>query len=190
MNIKDILSLDVETISKLNKKELSKLTVQLGSAANKRIKRIEQKNENSPAYESIIKSGGKISAANKNINQLRSEFARAKKFLEAKTSSLTGIKAFRSDIEKRLDVKFEADIFNKMIKTYNRLSELNENFLKKFGSNQIQELLYDKISENPNITDDEVTQFGIELINNFYEESEATITNQFEDLLDEDFYTL
>lgn len=87
MGIKDILNYDWNTLKKMKRSELAKVTSQLASAANKRLKRFDVAGDVSPAYRQAEK-GGRFSVAGKNLNQVRAEFMRAKQFLESETSSL------------------------------------------------------------------------------------------------------
>lgn len=87
MKLPDILTMDWEDVRGLSRRELSKVVSQMASAANKRLRRFEAKNEVSPAYRYAEKAGD-FSVAGKNLNQLRSEYVRAKTFLQQETSSL------------------------------------------------------------------------------------------------------
>lgn len=103
MSVKSILEVPVEDIMKLSKKDLTKATSVLASAANKRyrtLQRLEKKEGvYSPAGDSLLKSGGTISVKNKNLNEVRREFMRAKNFLESSTSTGRGAKHFMKEME-------------------------------------------------------------------------------------------
>lgn len=64
------------------------------SLANKRIRRLEEKGlQESPAYKALVKNGEpRFSIRGKDFNQLQKEVARMDKFIEYKTSTLTGVK--------------------------------------------------------------------------------------------------
>lgn len=64
------------------------------SLANKRIRRMEERGlQESPAYKALIENGeSRFSVKGKDFNQLQKEVARMDRFIEAKTSTLTGIK--------------------------------------------------------------------------------------------------
>ena len=87
MNVNDLLSKDWNEIKGMSRKELGKIITQLSSAANKRIRRFEAKNEVSPAVR-YAEKGGKFTGRGKNLNQLRSEYVRIKNFMQQGTSSL------------------------------------------------------------------------------------------------------
>ena len=90
MTIDEILKINSDSIVKLSDKELRQLTTQLGSAVNKRIKRLENKDIKSPAYFSIMNNGGAISVKGKTRNQVLKEFIRAKNFASSVTSTVKG----------------------------------------------------------------------------------------------------
>lgn len=102
MGIKDILGYDWETVSHMKRSELAKVTSQLASAANKRLKRFEIAGEVSPAYRQAEKAG-KFSVAGKNLNQLRAEFVRARDYLQSETSSLRQWSVVKNETVKTLE---------------------------------------------------------------------------------------
>ena len=102
MKVKEILNLSDVQINKMSRKELAQVTSILASAANKRIARIEKAGVTSPAVSNIKKHDGKFSVKGKNTNQLRSEFARARNFMQNATSSVKGAKASARQIERNL----------------------------------------------------------------------------------------
>lgn len=77
-------------------KELKELGRPIMSTVIKRVRNIEKKNmEYSPAYQSyIVNKGMKASVAGKNLNKIRREIFEAVTFLNAKTSTITGIREF------------------------------------------------------------------------------------------------
>jgi len=109
MSIEDIMGLTAEEVNTMSKKNLSKVTSRLASAANKRIKRMKQANVSSPALAGVEASGGKLSVKGKNQGQLKSEFTRAKQFLQGKTSGLQKAKSYKAKLAKNLGVKQISD---------------------------------------------------------------------------------
>lgn len=103
MSVKSILDIPIEDVMKLSKKDLTKATSVLASAANKRYRTLNKLHKNeavySPARESLLKSGGAISVKDKNLNEVRREFVRAKNFLESTTSTGRGAKRFMKEME-------------------------------------------------------------------------------------------
>lgn len=73
--------------------ELAKITSQLASAANKRLRRLESADlANTPAYSYTRRSGGDFSVKGKDVAALQLEFQRARGFLspERRTSTVRG----------------------------------------------------------------------------------------------------
>lgn len=124
----DILNISAVDFSKLTKPQLRSAVQTLSATANKRLKALAQKGMTTPSAQQAEKGGGKFSTRGKNLNQLRSEFFRAKNFLESKTSTLRGYKNFvKENIEKLKEkgVNVTPEQFNKFWQTYNRLKEVN-----------------------------------------------------------------
>lgn len=92
LSINDIMSMDIRDFNKLSESDLRKVTGRLVSAGNKRMRRMESAGIESPSLRRAKKSGGAFSVKDKNLNQLRSEFMRAKAFLQSPTSSIKGYK--------------------------------------------------------------------------------------------------
>ena len=90
MKITDILDYDWDTVSHMKRSELAKVTSQLASAANKRLKRFKEKGVTSPAVSEERMFLERFSVKGKNLNQLRSEYVRVKEFLQSETSTLRG----------------------------------------------------------------------------------------------------
>ena len=97
MGIKKILSTGWDILSKMNRSALAKTVSSLASAANKRLKRMKQSGEVSPAYRYAERTGGKFSVKGKSVNELRAEYVRAKNFLEQRSSTLKGWKAIKKE---------------------------------------------------------------------------------------------
>lgn len=102
LSINEILQKDAEWMLNLSKKDLAKITGRLVSAGNKRLRRIEELNLPSqsinPAYNMVMESGGYFSTKGKNLNQLRSEFARITNFMSLKTATKRGAKKYNEEV--------------------------------------------------------------------------------------------
>ena len=110
LSIQDIIDMDWKDISRLNTQELKQLSMRLNSAANKRLRRLEQSGQSkwSPAYAHIKKSGGDFSVKGKDTKkELKAEIQRASDFIRAKTSTAEGSKEYKKNVE---------DIFKKKTK--------------------------------------------------------------------------
>lgn len=173
MSVTDLTQLDISDISKMTRKELAKATSVLGSAVNKRVKRFNEKGIATRATEGLKKSGGNISVKGKNVNQLRQEFLRAKKFIDAKTSTYKGYVQTQKEIEKRLGGPVTPEQSKLLWSAYNKISEIDGYFNKLYGSEQAQSFLRDEIINNPDMNLDELIQKGVDRINKLYEYNEG-----------------
>ena len=73
----------------------------LVSMANKRLRRLEKKGYKSPAYKSVMKSGGKFhNRRGASFNEKQKEYHRVKQFLGMKTSTIKGSKKVLNDMLK------------------------------------------------------------------------------------------
>lgn len=87
-DLESLIDMDYSKIAGLSISQLREVVGRLGMAANKRIQRIEKVGESTPATEYIERSGGRFSVKGKNLNQLRTEYVRARDFLKAKTGTV------------------------------------------------------------------------------------------------------
>ena len=93
--IKQLLDLDYDAWNALDTKRLRQVVSRLSDAANKRIKRLHYK---TPASAYAKRSGGKFTTKGKNLQQLRSEYARLKGFLSDPTSTNKGFEKWKAEI--------------------------------------------------------------------------------------------
>ena len=161
--VTDLLNLSNEQFLKLGKTELRKVVQQLATAGNKRLKRLEAEGYSTPASRYVTRSGGAFTTKGKNLNALREEYSRVRRFMESKTSSKTGyvevrnktletIKKNNPDIDLRgsaiKDVEKKLKAEGKTVKDigkreYNRM-------LEKALQNRVSEMFsaYEKIKES------------------------------------------
>ena len=87
---------------------LRKEANRLASMANKRVRRLEQKNlTNAPAYQQFIASGGKFSVKGKDYNQLQQEISRLHSFLNSQTSTVRGYNNVLKEMAKNTGIKYK-----------------------------------------------------------------------------------
>lgn len=147
MTTKELLNLSSSEISKMKKTELRKVVQTLASTANKRLKRLATKGISTPSSRQVLQVG-KISTKNKNINQLRAEYIRAKNFLQAKTSTITGFKKFQKEVKANLvqkGINISTENLDDVFKIYEKLKDMKpevaEKNLKYVSIQEINELL-------------------------------------------------
>lgn len=137
MTINDILNMDYSFFNKMTRQELVKYTNQLVSAANKRIRRIEQQDKYySHAYEGLkdIRNIPRFSTKGKTLNQLRNEFVEVKDFLKSRTSTLRGIRDIRAEVReqlKKLNINVSDTHYDSFFTVTDRLIERYPHLLLK-----------------------------------------------------------
>lgn len=89
-SISDILNMDINIFNKLGISDLRKVVGRLVSAVNKRLRRFSKAGISTPATRALMQSGGVLSTKGKDLNELRTEFARGRNFLSMETSSRKG----------------------------------------------------------------------------------------------------
>lgn len=173
MNVQDILNLDISEISKMDRKTLAKTVSTLASAGNKRVKRLKNKGIETPALRGLEKTGGNLSVKGKDVNALRKEFMRAKTFLTAKTSTFKGYKAVQKEFEERIGGKLTPEQTKRFWSAYNKANEREPNFLKLYGSSQMQSYIREEIEQNKGLDSTQLAEKAINRINELYEEEQA-----------------
>lgn len=80
----------------------------LASVANKRVARLE-KNElqSSPAYQTYLAGGGKFGVKGKTYNEVQSEVARLKRFIDSNTSTVKGVNNTLQEMAKNTGIKYK-----------------------------------------------------------------------------------
>ena len=140
MSVNDILNMDIRDFNKLGLSDLRKVVGRLVSAVNKRIRRFMKSGISTPATRSLEKSGGMLSTKGKDLNQLRTEYARGRDFLNMETSSRKGYedvqkKTVETLKERGVDVTTEEldDIFE----VYGKLKEIDPSVGVILSSSQV-----------------------------------------------------
>lgn len=156
MTISDLLDLDILNLNKMSEKELRKIVSRMRDAGNKKIKRLQKSGYKTPALQQVERSGGLFSTKGKNINQLRSEYSRIRSFMTSKTSTATGYKKVRSEMInefKKRGVDVNNDTFDIMIRTYDRLKEMDPDIVRILGSSQVQREISQMMDNTPDVED-------------------------------------
>lgn len=108
-SVSDIIDMSWSDLSKMSIEDLKKVSMTLNSAANKRLRRLEQSGlaEWSPAYQATVRAGDGKKGESKDFsvkglnkkNEIKAEIMRASSFLQAKTSSTKGAKKHKEMLE-------------------------------------------------------------------------------------------
>lgn len=174
-SIKDILNIKSKTFNSLELSEMRKVVGRLVSAGNKRLRSFEKSGEKSPAVRYVEKTGGKFSTRNKNLNELRSEYIRAKNFLQSKTGSRSGWKEVKKETLLGLGnngIKVSDKEFDKFWNAYEALKELSPDISNR-------QLKYTAMKEVANMVVDgnkSAEDIALDLydkLNEIYEENET-----------------
>lgn len=103
-SVKELVHMSASDIKGYDRSNLAKIVTKLNSAANKRLKRLEQSGYSTPAMRSAkVSNGKKFSVAGKSLKQLRAEYIRVSNFLKADTSTKKGYKTFLGNIKKSFE---------------------------------------------------------------------------------------
>lgn len=128
MSIQDIMDMDINTFNKLNTSDLRKVVGRLVSAGNKRLRSFERAGESSPSTRYVERSGGHFSTRGKDLNALRSEYMRAKTFLQSKTGTRRGWKKVKKETISGLrnyGIEINESQFDDVWQAYEELKELS-----------------------------------------------------------------
>ncbi len=170
--------MDIRTFNKLNVSEMRKVVGRLVSAGNKRVRNFQKAGESSPAIRQLEKSGGLLSTKGKDLNALRSEYSRAKNFLESKSSTRAGWKTIKKEtIEnmRKQGVDITPDKLDKVLKVYERLKQIDPSITAK----ALKYKTMNEISSMPEQMDVEEMILAMEdRIDELYEENSG-VENEF-----------
>lgn len=153
VSVQDILNMDADTFNKLGVSDMRKVVGRLVSAGNKRLRSFERAGESSPAVRHVAKSGGAFSTKGKDLNALRSEYTRAKNFLQSRTGTRAGWEKVKKDTTKALKkqgVDVSPEQFEDLWKSYEDLKELDPEVATK-------KLKYTVLTDISNMLDDSRT---------------------------------
>lgn len=179
LSVKDILNLDNDTFNKLGISDMRKVVGRLVSAGNKRLRTFEKAGDISPAVRQVMRSGGNFSTKGKDLNALRSEYVRAKNFLQARTGTRKGWTNVRKDTIKALKkqgVEVTEEQFDDLWKAYEKLKELDPEVAnKKMRYTVLKEI--SNAMNDKSVTADEIATELHDKLDLIYEER-AEIENE------------
>lgn len=188
LSIKDIMDIDIDTFNALGERELRAITSRLVSASNKRIRRLEQKNIISPAIQSLGSKGmftTKLApnvSAQQRVNKLRSEFARARNFLQMKTSTYKGYQSYKKQVREDLESQMGRTISDSEIsRAYDILHKLQQSGAVSgrgsSGSHQARKMIFEQLYDNPDLDNEDIYGNVKEDYEDYYDDNPDT---QFE----------
>lgn len=134
-------------------KQLKSEANKLVSMANKRLRRLEKNDlTNTPAYQAYLKNGGQyFSVKGKDYNQLQSELARLRHFIDSQTSTVTGVNNYLKEMANNTGIKYKnLSELRKKADSFFELSSKIEQYLR-----QVHDIAsaigYQKIWESINV---------------------------------------
>lgn len=139
-SVTDILNMDIRDFNKLGLSDLRKVVGRLVSAVNKRIRRFMNAGVSTPATRALEKSGGMLSTKGKDLNQLRTEYARGRDFLNMETSSRKGFEEVQKKTVETLKdrgVDVTTDELDDIFEVYGRLKEIDPSVGVILSSSQV-----------------------------------------------------
>lgn len=139
-SVTDIINMDIRDFNKLGESDLRKVVGRLVSAVNKRIRRFENAGISTPATRALERSGGMLSTKGKDLNQLRTEYARARDFLNMETSSRKGYEDVQKKTVETLKdrgVDVTTDELDDIFEVYGRLKEIDPSVGVILSSSQV-----------------------------------------------------
>lgn len=152
LSTKDILKMDVY---KLNKTSLRQVTNRLISARNKRLRRLYNEAPSSPSLRPHIKGVNKLLEqfslkGAKTRNDVESVLKDVKQFMEAKTSTIKGFKAFEKEVTDRLGEFEDDEEANEFWNLYKDWMKKHPNIASRYqDTNMLQSMLYEQyITQN------------------------------------------
>ena len=174
LSVNDILSMSQSEFSKYSVSDQRKIVGRLVSAGNKRIRAFEKNNDTSPAYESLMKSGGKLSTRGKDSEGLKRELERARTFMKQETSSLKNWNRIKKSIIKDLESKAGIKVSGKDLgELLNIISQARQDMVVTRGMKyQIMKNVAVEIASGNRRSTDEIINDIRNTVNNAYKESQ------------------
>ena len=108
--LRDVYDMSYNEFSSLSVKDLRKVVSRLSSAANKRIKRLENAELVSPALLEVKESGGKFGTKGKSEEALKAEFFRLKNFFKAESSTVKGARSLEKNAKEVIKNVYGVDL--------------------------------------------------------------------------------
>lgn len=156
-SFKQYLDWDSDTLNKKSRAELAQVVGKFRDVAHKRIKRIQAADLTSHAYNKLLDRGiDHFSTKGKNLNQLRSQYVLLNNFLTSKSSSVSGIREIRKNVEESLEkegIHIPKDMYEDFWKNYEKYQELyGDTFTRSKYKYQVLEMLSVRMESGKKVT--------------------------------------
>ena len=157
-----ILSLSMQEINRMGRKELAKAVGVMRDAIHKRYERLSKTymGVESPAYKKIMEMG-KISTKGKDVNALRNEFKKARSVLILKTSTVKGWEKTREKTYKRIGRFTDEESEKRFWKAYREIekNEDSDALMQSYGSDQTQRYLKSVMNRTGSLSETEKEKY-------------------------------
>lgn len=187
MRVSDLINLSSRDWNAMSDSELRKNALVLQSAANKRIKRLNESGIYSPALESLHASGWyHFSIANKNRNEVMEQVRAMGEFMTKKTSTVKGAREVfnrrQKNYEKQFGHKYDKDMDSKLSPLIEELRRLTGN---RYKPSEYIKASEQAIQEKPKSSFQEVLDYAYYLLTGIRVDNETEV----EDIISEEEYT-
>lgn len=178
LTIKDIQKMSMDKFQKYTPAQQRELVSRLASAGNKRLRNLEKAGMQTPATIKLNLSGGKLSVKGKSGDELIKEFYRAKNFLNSPTSTKTGWKKTKQEIQKTvLDIGkiYKGMDYNEAIANafayYDTLSEIDPTLTMSRDKYKVTEKIAEMMKQG--IDPEDIINKSTEYLMNLYDEEQT-----------------
>lgn len=170
----ELAEMDTTAFNTLSVDERKAVIDKVAHTVNLRLKRFLDKDEVTPAVRELVDSGGRVTARDKTEKELTTEFARAKRFLNRKTSSRSGWGDTQNKImdslrEQGINLKTKKQ-FRDFWKLYNELSENDPMFEDRKTRYAVMEILKREVTKRgkKRLTNEEILQLAKNRLDELY----------------------
>lgn len=182
-SVNQLLNIDNTDFNNMNEQQMRQAVQTLASAANKRIKRLKKRDMRTPALDALYRTGtGKFSTRGLDLNGLRREYAKAKTFLSAHSSTVRG---YQNELKKtqtelaNYGVNVNTNQLSDLFRVYAELSRNDKTIADREMKYQILQAIADEMNDTPTYEIDQLISKMQERIQSKYEENEV-LMNEFD----------
>ena len=173
--------MSTEAFNALSMPERQAIVDKLAHVANGRYNRFLKADEITPAVRELTESGGTISSGGKGEKALTTEFSRAKRFLNRKTSSRSGWSETKKSImeslrEQGVNIRTMKQ-FREFWKIYNEISDNDPAFEDKKTRYNIMEVIAQQVRKRKKLSEDEILAIAKNRLHDLYKAQQDARTD-------------
>lgn len=163
LSVKTIMDMPISKLQEYTTTQQREIISRLGSAANKRLKKLENAGIENSATIRIDKSGGKISVRGKSSDDLIKEYIRARDFLQNKFSSVREWNKVIKNISEKSEINMDKSSVSQAFSYYDLLREMDKEIVKQINKYELMTVISTTIEKGKSRND--VINKSIEYIN-------------------------